>query len=171
MAFTPTIPIGFEFSDKLSALVTVSLNLPRLDAKLTTDAEKQCKALEGGNKTKTENKPNLRDQKTSTDLSKLMLVEANISVAIDVSADLTLPLLPAPFDSAGTTAKIFSTEMPLMTSCVAPVKGQLKVTSMAPAATIKADKVEVEVPATATAAATASTNSSYTEHEGDGKCT
>ncbi|KAF9696639.1 hypothetical protein EKO04_005347 [Ascochyta lentis] len=140
LAFTPTIPIGFDFSDKLSALVTVSMDLPRLDARLTTKAKNQCSRLNKGKKPKTDSKAKPKD----ADLSSLVLVEANVSVAIDVSADLTLPLLPAPFDSAGTSAQIFTTEMPLMTSCVAPVKGKLKITEMAPAATIAADRAEVK---------------------------
>ncbi|KAL1609571.1 hypothetical protein SLS59_001077 [Nothophoma quercina] len=172
VAFAPTIPIGFEFSDKLSALITVSLDLPRLDTKLTTNAEKQCKALESDTKTKTNVNPEPEEGKTTKDLSKLMLVEANISVAIDVSADLTLPLLPAPFDAAGTTAKIFSTEMPLMTSCVKPVNGKLKITEMAPVATIKADQAEIttEVAASVTASVTPEANSTCTKH-GDEKTT
>src|SRR5690242_12784212 len=52
VAFTPTIPIGFEFSDKLSALVTVALDLPRLDARLTTNAQDQCSALDKTKKPK-----------------------------------------------------------------------------------------------------------------------
>ena len=173
MAFAPTIPIGFEFSDKLSALITVSLDLPRLDTKLTTNAEKQCKALESDTKTKTNANPEPEEAKTTKDLSKLMLVEANISVAIDVSADLTLPLLPAPFDAAGTTAKIFSTEMPLMTSCVKPVNGKLKITEMAPVATIKADQAEIttEVAASVTASVTPEATSTCTKHGDEKSCT
>ncbi|UPX09699.1 uncharacterized protein EKO05_0000383 [Ascochyta rabiei] len=140
LAFAPTIPIGFDFSDKLSALVTVSMNLPRLDARLTTNAKDRCSLFDKGNKTKTDTKAKPK----GADLSSLVLVEANVSVAIDVSADLTLPLLPAPFDSAGTSAQVFSTKMPLMTSCVTPVKGKLKITEMPPVATIAADKAEVK---------------------------
>lgn len=145
LAFTPTIPIGFEFADKLTALVSVQLDLPRLDARLTPNAKKQCSLLENGNKTKAVAKPAPEDAK----LGGIVLVEANMTFIVDVAADLTLPLLPAPFDSAGTTAKIFSTQMPLMTSCVNPVKGALKITQMTPAATIKADRAEI-TPAGAT---------------------
>ncbi|KAJ4347784.1 hypothetical protein N0V95_005131, partial [Ascochyta clinopodiicola] len=140
LAFAPTIPIGFDFSDKLSALVTVSMDLPRLDARLTTKAKDRCSLLDNGNKTKTASKAKPK----GADLSSLVFVEANVSVAIDVSADLTLPLLPAPFDSAGTSAQIFSTNIPLMTSCITPVKGKLKITEMAPAATVSADTAEVK---------------------------
>jgi hypothetical protein len=151
LAFTPTIPIGFEFSDKLSALVTVSLDLPRLDTKLTTGARNRCNLLveDGKNRTK------------DTELSSLVLLESNISVAIDVAAELTLPLLPAPFDAAGTSANVFSTEIPLITSCVNPVRGAVKITKMAPMATIKAD----------TAVAQALTSSACTKHAGDAACT
>lgn len=150
LAFAPTIPIGFEFSDKLSALVTISLDLPRLDAKLTTGAKDQCSLL-------------AKDKKTvpkEADISSLVLVEANLSVVVDIAAELTLPLLPAPFDAAGTSANIFSTAMPLMTSCLNPVKGALKITKMAPVATIKADKAEVQAP----------TTSVCTKHEADKPC-
>ncbi|KAF1361770.1 hypothetical protein EJ07DRAFT_109790 [Lizonia empirigonia] len=140
LAFTPTIPIGFDFSDQLTALVTVSLDLPRLDARLSTKADKQCSLLDKGNTTKIDKKPKYK----RTDLSELVLVESNISVAIDVSADLKLPLLPAPLGSAGTSAQIFSTEMPLMTSCIAPTKGKLKITEMAPVATLIADVVNAK---------------------------
>lgn len=143
LAFLPTIPIGFEFSDKLSALVTVSMSLPRLDAKLTTSADGQCSLLErsdNGKNGKAISKP----ETPPASPESLMLLEANISVAIDVSADLMLPLLPAPFDTFGTATKIFSTEMPLITSCITPVNGAIKITEMAPIATIAADKVGVK---------------------------
>jgi hypothetical protein len=151
LAFTPTIPIGFDFSDKLSALVTVSLDLPRLDTKLTTGAKDQCSLLAK------DKKSGLKD----ADFGSLVLVEANISVSVDVAAELTLPLLPAPFDSAGTSANILSTQMPLMTSCVNPVKGALKITKMAPVATIKADTAVAQDP----------TTSACTKHEADKPCT
>lgn len=140
LAFTPTIPIGFDFSNQLTALVTVSLDLPRLDARLSTKADNQCSLLDEGNTTKIDKNPKYK----RTDLSEMVLVEANISVAIDVSADLKLPLLPAPLGSASTSAQIFSTEMPLMTSCIAPTKGKLKITEMAPVATLIADVVNVK---------------------------
>ncbi|KAH6643594.1 hypothetical protein C7974DRAFT_347750 [Boeremia exigua] len=156
VAFTPTIPIGFEFSDKLSTLVSVALELPRLDAKLTPNAKAQCALLDQGNKTK----PAEMSKPKDANLSGLVLVEANISVVVDVAADLTLPLLPAPFDSAGTTVNIFSTEMPLMTSCVRPVKGTVKFTQKSPAATITADKANYAPPPT----------SSCTTHVEDKPC-
>ena len=164
VAFTPTIPIGFEFSDKLSALVTVALDLPRLDARLTTNAQDQCSALDKTKKPKADENPKGEEKpkRQDKDLSSLVLVEANISVVVGVSADLTLPLLPAPLDSAGTSTNIFSTEMPLMTSCVNPVKGALDITSMAPLATLTADKAEV-TPA-------AGGNSTCTKHEQEKPC-
>src|SRR5690242_11654853 len=94
VAFTPTVPIGFEFSDKLSALVTVALDLPRMDAKLTPNAKTQCSLLDNGNMTKKAAVP----APENLNLSGLVLVEANMSFVVDVSADLTLPLLPAPLD-------------------------------------------------------------------------
>ncbi|KAF1931913.1 uncharacterized protein M421DRAFT_406264 [Didymella exigua CBS 183.55] len=139
LAFTPTISIGFEFSDKLNALITVSLDL-RLDAKLMTGAKEQCNLLAGG----------MQTVPKDAGIRSLVLVETNISVVIDVAAELTLPLLPAPFDSAGTSANIFSTKTPLVTTCVDPVKGALQITEMAPVTTIKAHTEVVQAPTTST---------------------
>lgn len=120
----------------------MSLNLPRLDARLTTNADDQCSLLSSGNKTRPHNKKAPKDN-DPTDLTLLTLVEANISVVVDVAADLTLPLLPPPFDTASTSAKIFSTNIPLKTSCIAPVQGALSITELAPAATLVADRAEL----------------------------
>ena len=142
----------------------MALDLPRLDARLTTNAKDQCSALDKSKKPKGDDKPKGEDKpkRQDKDLSSLVLVEANISVVVGVAADLTLPLLPAPLNSAGTSTNIFSTEMPLMTSCINPVKGALKITSMAPVATITADTAKVT--------AAAGGNSTCTKHEQEKPC-
>lgn len=44
LAFKPTIPIGFEFTEKFKAEASVSMQLPRLDVKLSSDTEEYCDA-------------------------------------------------------------------------------------------------------------------------------
>ncbi|KAJ4374952.1 hypothetical protein N0V83_002031 [Neocucurbitaria cava] len=51
LAFKPSIPIGFEFTDKLKADVTISMNLPRLDALLSTNVAGNCGNQTGSNVT------------------------------------------------------------------------------------------------------------------------
>ena len=137
-------------------MVTVSMYLPRLDAKLTINADDQCSLLEKSDNRKNDtSKSKLED--VPAGLKSLVLVEANISVAIDVSADLTLPLLPAPFDAVGTSVNIFSTEMPLITLCIEPVNGAIEITEVAPIATIVADKADLR--------------GACTKHEADKPCT
>jgi hypothetical protein len=119
LAFKPTIPVGFEFSDKLKAEAFVSMNLPRLDAKLSTNAVANC-----GNSSNS-TIPTARYTNKTTEvpgslaaIGPLMLVEANISVTVDVGIGLSLPLLPPPFNDVGVDANIFSIGFPLVTACV-----------------------------------------------------
>jgi hypothetical protein len=119
LAFKPTIPVGFEFSNQLKAEALVSMNLPRLDAKLSTNAQANC-----GNGSNT-TVPAAPYANTTTDvtgglasLGPLALVEANISITVDVGISLNLPLLPPPFADFGVDANLFSTVFPLITACV-----------------------------------------------------
>ncbi|KAH7091331.1 hypothetical protein FB567DRAFT_436284 [Paraphoma chrysanthemicola] len=118
LAFKPTIPVGFEFANKLKAEVSVSMNLPRLSAKLSTDKVTNC-----GNATNSTT-PAAPFANTTTDtitsLGPLVLVEANVSVSVDVGISLEFPLLPPPVDQVGIEANIFSANLPLVTSCVNP---------------------------------------------------
>jgi hypothetical protein len=123
LAFKPTIPVGFEFLDKLKAEVFVSMNLPRLDAKLSTNAAANC-----GNSSNVTT-PSAPYANTTTELSRdlltlgpLVLVEANVSVTVDVGFGLELPLLPPPFGDVNLDANIFSTVFPLVTECVDAAK-------------------------------------------------
>ncbi|KAF1945863.1 hypothetical protein EJ02DRAFT_395726 [Clathrospora elynae] len=123
VAFKPSIPIGFEFAKVLKAEVTVSMSMPQLDAKLSSDVATNCgnnsntTAIDAPNANKTQN--------ISKDLIKLgpiALVEANISVVVDVALNVSLPLLPPPFNAFKTAVNIFSTEIPLISSCASPEK-------------------------------------------------
>jgi len=119
LAFKPTIPVGFEFSDKLKAEVFVSMNLPRLDAKLSTNAPANC----GNSTNATTPAAPFANSTTGSigdlaTLGPLVLVEANISVTVDVGIDVSLPLLPPPFGEVGIEANIFSVSFPLVTACV-----------------------------------------------------
>jgi hypothetical protein len=123
LAFKPTIPVGFEFLDKLKAEVFVSMNLPRLDAKLSTNAVANC----GNSSNATTPSAPYRNTTTgiNTDLlalGPLVLVEANVSVTVDVGFGLNLPLLPPPFGDVNLDANIFSTVFPLVTACVDAAK-------------------------------------------------
>jgi hypothetical protein len=114
LAFRPTIPVGFEFSNNLKAEVFVSMDLPRLDAKLSTDVAANCAG-------------------DLAAIGPLALVEANISVTIDAGVGLSLPILPAPFDELGVAAQIFSVGFPLITACADPSAAFAAMTATMPA--------------------------------------
>ncbi|OAL51833.1 hypothetical protein IQ07DRAFT_506253 [Pyrenochaeta sp. DS3sAY3a] len=134
LAFKPSIPIGFEFTDKLKAEVVISMGLPRLDALLSTDAAANC----GSNST-APTAPFANSTTNSTDslldLGPLVLVEANISLTIDAAVDLALPFLPPAFQAIGQTANLFSTGIPLVTACVNPEDAFKSITGIVPAPT------------------------------------
>lgn len=117
LAFKPVVTVGFDFLDVLTAETFVALNLPRLDAKLSTDAAANCDANSTASgapyaNTTTESTTGLLA------LGPLVLVEANISVSADVGVGLQVPVLPPPFNDVGVEANIFSTSFPLVTACV-----------------------------------------------------
>jgi hypothetical protein len=96
------------------------MNLPRLDAKLSTNPAENC-----GNTTSNSTAPSGPYTNETTTLNPellslgaLTLVEANVSITIDVDLGLTLPLLPPPFGDVGAEANLFSTVFPLITACV-----------------------------------------------------
>jgi hypothetical protein len=117
LAFKPVVTVGFDFLDVLTAETFVALNLPRLDAKLSTNAAANC----GANSTASD-APYANTTTESTAgilaLGPLVLVEANISISADVGIGLQVPLLPPPFNDVGVEANIFSTSFPLVTACV-----------------------------------------------------
>jgi hypothetical protein len=119
LAFKPTIPIGFDFLEKLKADAFVSMNLPRLDARLSTNPGRDC----GNSSNTTTPSAPFANQTTQLadnllSLGILTLVEANISLTVDVGVGLTIPLLPPPFGDVNLDANIFSTAFPLITACV-----------------------------------------------------
>ncbi|PSN61431.1 hypothetical protein BS50DRAFT_151705 [Corynespora cassiicola Philippines] len=127
LAFVPTIPIGFMFADKLDASVTVSMDLPRLDALITAKPNGDCKSILGGNSTSVASLGN----STNGDLSPVIIVDANVSIVLDVGADFSFPILP--IDPIGTAAEIFSTKFELGTRCLAPGEGFAQATGAAAA--------------------------------------
>lgn len=115
----PTIPVGFEFFNTLTAEVTLSMNLPRLDAKLSTNAAVNC----GGRSNSTlpdQLNPNIPAPDTGDiiALGPLALVEANVSITIDAGFTLEIPLLPPPFRDVNLNANLFTQVFPLVTECV-----------------------------------------------------
>jgi hypothetical protein len=110
LAFKPVVTVGFDFLDKLTAEAAVTLNLPRLDAKLSTNVAANC----GANKTLPAN----QTAASLAALGPLVLVSANVSVSADASIGLQIPLLPPPFNDVGVDANIFSMSFPLVTKCV-----------------------------------------------------
>lgn len=134
LGFKPTIPIGFEFAGKVTAEVSVSMNLPRLSAKLSTNTPANC-----GNSTNnsTLTKPYYVNRTTTAPgnlpkLGPLVLVEANVSVTIDTGLAVDLPL-PPPFGNVTVEAEIFSTSFPLVTACAALQDAFKDLTSVVPA--------------------------------------
>lgn len=118
LAFKPTITVGFDFNDALTAEAFVSLSVPRLDAKLSTNAAANC-----GNSTNT-TAPAAPFANSTTNfvsdvaaIGPLALVEANISLTVEVGVNLNISLLPPPFDGVGVEAQIFSIGFPLVTAC------------------------------------------------------
>ncbi|KAJ5055036.1 hypothetical protein J3E74DRAFT_228209 [Bipolaris maydis] len=121
LAFKPTIPVGFDFLGQLSAEVTATLDLPRLDAKLSTNIAENCAS--GDNATN----PSAPYANSTTQLSPdliqlgpIALVEANVSISCDVSFNASIPILPPPFNSVGVARNIFKAEFPLVSECKSP---------------------------------------------------
>jgi hypothetical protein len=82
----------------VKAEVLVGMGLPRLDAKLSTDA---------GNCTATPS------------VGGLKLIEANATIAIDVGVGLNVPGLPPPFAQVELQANVFEKSVTLVKGCVA----------------------------------------------------
>jgi hypothetical protein len=96
--------------------VFVSVDLPRLDARLSTDIAAACDAADAG----------------FAAIGPLALVEANISVTIDAGFSLDLPILPAPFDQIEVAANIFSVGFPLITACADAGQAMTTMTATVP---------------------------------------
>ncbi|CAN9150326.1 unnamed protein product [Alternaria alternata] len=121
LAFVPSIPIGFEFLDQLKAEITPSLQLPRLDAKLSSKIAENCG--NGSNNTHSDAPFANHTAGLSPELIKLgplALVEANVSLSIDIALDVSLPPLPPPFNAVGIEENIFTAVFPLLSSCASP---------------------------------------------------
>lgn len=121
LAFKPAIPVGFDFLGQLSAEVTATLDLPRLDAKLSTNIAENC----GSGDSATD--PSAPDANSTTQLSPdlirlgpIALVEANVSISCDLSFDVSIPILPPPFNAVGVAQNIFKAEFPLVSECKSP---------------------------------------------------
>ncbi|KAH7410050.1 hypothetical protein DE146DRAFT_674837 [Phaeosphaeria sp. MPI-PUGE-AT-0046c] len=117
LAFKPTIPVGFEFANKLNAEVLVSMNLPRLDARLSTNPAKDCGVGNSSNITMPSAPYSNGTTPSPIALGPLTLVEANVSISVDVGLGLKLPLLPPPINDVGIEANVFSAVFPLVTGC------------------------------------------------------
>ncbi|CAO2653945.1 Nn.00g106780.m01.CDS01 [Neocucurbitaria sp. VM-36] len=167
LAFKPSIPIGFEFTDKLRAEVTVSMNLPRLDALLSTNAAANCGNQTGSNVT-LPSAPYVNTTKSIADgltaLGPLVLVEANMSLTVDVAFAVALPLLPSAFQGVEAGAAIFSTAFPLVTSCVSPEDAFKSLTGIvaAPTSSVYYANATVKASHTTTPCNTTSTTVSAT---------
>ncbi|KAF1915960.1 hypothetical protein BDU57DRAFT_422039, partial [Ampelomyces quisqualis] len=120
LAFKPTIPVGFRFTQDFKVEATASLNLPRLDAKLSRNPAKYCLNTTKGSMTS--NTPSANEDPAlkpePLKVGALTLVEANLSLTIDVGLGLGLFLLPPPLDHKSFKENLYSTAFPLITSCV-----------------------------------------------------
>ena len=86
LAFKPAIPIGFQFLDQLNAEVTATVNLPRLDAKLSSNIAQNC--AKGSNSTAPfSNKTAILSAELLA-LGPTALVEANVSLSMDLALDV-----------------------------------------------------------------------------------
>jgi hypothetical protein len=125
-AYLPSVPIGFKFLDQLDVGVTVKMELPRLDLRLS-NRDANCNALEPADIAQT-NTTSVNDPKAALSdllaaIGSLVLVEANVSVSLDVAADFEFPGLPDGLNSFNTAANIFETTIQLVTSCLDPANG------------------------------------------------
>lgn len=125
-AYLPSIPIGFKFLDQLDVGITVKMELPRLDLRLS-NRDANCNALEPTDLAPT-NTTSVNDPKAALSallaaIGSLVLVEANVSVSLDVAADFEVPGLPDGLNSFNTAANIFETTIQLLTSCLDPANG------------------------------------------------
>jgi hypothetical protein len=122
LAFKPTIPVGFEFFQQLKAEATATLELPRLDAKLSSNIAANC-----GNGKNATAPPKAPYANSTTQLSQdliqlgpLALVEANVSISCDLGFDLSIPVLPPPFNAVSVSQNIFKANFPLVSECKSP---------------------------------------------------
>lgn len=95
------------------------MNLPRLDARLTTKPQGSC----GNGTNSTALVPPYVVNRTTelTDslpnIGPLVLVEANVSVTVDTGFGVELPLLTGSVGNFSVEANLFSTSFPLVTAC------------------------------------------------------
>ncbi|KAL7770715.1 hypothetical protein CFE70_000653 [Pyrenophora teres f. teres 0-1] len=118
LAFKPSIPIGFQFFNQLKAEVTATMNLPRLDAKLSSNIAQNC-----GNRSNSTHPSSNRTVTPSADLLALgpvALVEANVSLSMDLALNVNIPILPPGLNSFNVAKNLFTTVFPLIKECAAP---------------------------------------------------
>jgi hypothetical protein len=127
VAFQPIVPIGFEFSNKLKSEVFVSMNLPRLDAKLSSDIAANCGTT--SNATSPYANTTTGEAPGSGTPAPFVLAGANLSVTIDVGVHHSFPLLPPPPVELGVIANVFSTDVPLVKSCTLTIPGNVASTT------------------------------------------
>lgn len=145
LAFRPTIPIGFKFLEQFEASIEIFMDLPKLDAKLSTkaNADPNCETLPAENTT-TSAPPYANSTANSTSsltapnaesvpafqlpgllsqIGPLVLVEANVSINVGVSAAFQFPVLPPPANKIEKEVNIFETTFTLATTCLAAGQG------------------------------------------------
>ncbi|KAE8836076.1 hypothetical protein HRS9139_04174 [Pyrenophora teres f. teres] len=104
LAFKPSIPIGFQFFNQLKAEVTATMNLPRLDAKLSSNIAQNC----------------VTPSADLLALGPVALVEANVSLSMDLALNVNIPILPPGLNSFNVAKNLFTTVFPLIKECAAP---------------------------------------------------
>ncbi|KAE8868989.1 hypothetical protein PTNB73_04042 [Pyrenophora teres f. teres] len=110
LAFKPSIPIGFQFFNQLKAEVTATMNLPRLDAKLSSNIAQNC----------------VTPSADLLALGPVALVEANVSLSMDLALNVNIPILPPGLNSFNVAKNLFTTVFPLIKECAAHgVAGQM----------------------------------------------
>jgi len=146
VAMLPSMPIGFKFQDMLDASISVDMELPRLDAQISTvtDVDKNCNAApveepaaeapvvkarhlaylprqDAPFPNETDSAAPAPDTNLIT--TPLIHIEANASMLVELGFNLAFPLMPAGADAVAASAQIFTTATPLPTMCLVPTAG------------------------------------------------
>ncbi|KAF2640096.1 hypothetical protein P280DRAFT_507661 [Massarina eburnea CBS 473.64] len=161
LALLPSIPIGFKFKKLVDVSVEVDMELPRVDALITTiaNADTNCNDLDAvANATlakRSDNSTTPADNSTTAvgdvEIGALVHIETNISMSINAGFNLMFPGLDAVgLSGTSQSAEIFSTLIALPTLCLAPEAGWAPATevydavgTMAPVASAIASTVSV----------------------------
>ncbi|EOA84581.1 uncharacterized protein SETTUDRAFT_61645, partial [Exserohilum turcica Et28A] len=126
LAFKPAIPIGFNFFNQIKAEVTTSLELPRLDAKLSSNVAGNCNKGRNGVSAppaaaamSVKNHTARQLPSPPLSLGPIALVQANVSVSCDIALDVSIPILPPPFNAVNVEKNIFKAQLELVKECTA----------------------------------------------------